>query len=81
MRYGCDEGNEMTMEQTRQYYKVPAKRGGRVLYTGGESPRYGTIRSAKGHYLRIQLDGDKHAGYYHPTWEIEYLADDGSDEK
>ena len=65
----------MTMEQARQYYKVPAKRGGRVLYTGGESPRYGTIRSAKGHYLRIQLDGDKHAGYYHPTWEIEYLTD------
>lgn len=62
------------MNYIRRTYGVPAKRGGRVRYTGGlKGPRFGTIRSARGGYLRIQLDGDKWTGNYHPTWELEYL--------
>ena len=61
------------MNYIRRYYGVPAKRGGRVKYTGGKSPRYGTIKSASGPHLRILLDGDKYAGTYHPTWELEYV--------
>lgn len=64
----------MSMQYVRDYYRVPAKRGGRVRYTGGGQSRHGTIRSASGQYLRILLDGDKHAGTYHPTWSLEYLT-------
>jgi len=61
------------MSYIRRYYNVPAKRGGRVLYTGWRTPLYGTIKSARGGYLRILLDGDTRTGSFHPTWEIEYL--------
>jgi len=44
-----------------------------VRYTGGDVPQLGTITSARGGYLKIRLDGDQHAGTYHPTWEIQYL--------
>lgn len=64
----------MSMEGIRRRYGVPAKRGMRVRY---HSNRLGTIRSADGHHLMIQLDGDKHTGTYHPTWELEYLAPQG----
>ncbi len=60
---------------------VPAKRGGRVRYTGGKSPQLGTIRSAKNGYLRIQLDGEKYIGSYHPTWELEYLGPNDKDKE
>jgi len=58
----------------RNYYGVKAKRGGRVKYTGGtRGERFGTIKSARGGYLKILLDGDKYAGTFHPTWKLEYL--------
>lgn len=57
------------MDYIRTYYKVPAKRGGKVLYKG----MHGVITSARGGYLRIRLDGEKRIGSYHPTWEITYL--------
>lgn len=63
------------MDYIRRTYQVPAKRGGRVRYTGrAAGERFGTILSARGGYLRIRLDGDKHAGTYHPTWKLEYLS-------
>lgn len=62
------------MENIRQHRGVPAKRGGRVRYTGGKVPQLGTITAARGGYLMIRLDGEKHAGPYHPTWGLEYLA-------
>lgn len=62
------------MAQIRESRQVPAKRGGRVRYTGGQDgPRFGTIKSARGGYLMILLDGDKFARTFHPTWELEYL--------
>ncbi len=65
----------MTMQYIRDRYKVPAKRGGRIKYTGSQSgqPRMGTITSASRGYLNIRLDGHNHSMPYHPTWKLEYL--------
>lgn len=67
------------MAWIRKNYRVPAKRGGRVEYTGEGEPELGTIRSASGGYVHIQLDGVKHTMPFHPTWELNYL--DSSPEK
>lgn len=63
------------MNYIRQTYGVPAKRGGRVKYTGsvGGHVQFGTIKSASGGYLVILLDGAKRSGNFHPTWKLEYL--------
>jgi hypothetical protein len=78
--HGADdsEGQIMgSMAWIRRHYGVPARRGGRVVYTGsGGREQMGVIRSARGQYVRILLDGQKHAGSFHPTWELRYL--DGS---
>lgn len=64
----------MSMEYIRKTYNVPAKRGGRILYTGDKGEkRYGTIVGAIGQYLSIRLDGEKVPQYYHPTWELTYV--------
>uniref|UniRef100_A0A1A7GCM2 Uncharacterized protein n=2 Tax=root TaxID=1 RepID=A0A1A7GCM2_9ZZZZ len=64
----------MSMSWIRKNYRVPAKRGGRIEYTGGKQPQYGTIVGARNQYLLIRLDGESHEpGSYHPTWEITYL--------
>lgn len=64
----------MSMEYIRKNYGVPAKRGGRVEFTGISGiPKPGTIKSASGQYLRILLDGAKRPGTYHPTWNVRYL--------
>lgn len=62
------------MDWIRKTYNVPARRGGRVIYSGNGEAKYGTIRSASGQYLKIQLDGAKSAMRFHPTWELRYLA-------
>ena len=62
----------MTMQYIRDYYGVPVKTGGRVRVLGKHK---GTIIEASGQYLKIMLDGEH--GRYHPTWEVEYLDDDG----
>ena len=66
----------MSMKKIRKYYKVPAKRGGKICYTGEgkDKPEYGVITSSSGAYLRIRLEGHKISGLFHPTWEIEYLT-------
>jgi hypothetical protein len=68
----------MSMAWVRKYYSVPAKRGGRVEYTAKWNDqtrsRFGTIRSASNGRLNIQLDGEKHASQFHPTWELRYLT-------
>ena len=63
----------MSMDYIRNSYGVPAKRGGRIEYKHPNPPRMGTIVGTRGARLRIRLDGDKHAGSYHPTWELRYL--------
>lgn len=61
------------MEWVRRAYKVPAKRGGRVEYSGDGTPELGTIKSASGGRLNIKLDGVKHVMPFHPTWRLKYL--------
>lgn len=63
----------MSMDYIRSAYRVPARRGGRVLYTGLGVREFGTITSAKGAYLMIRLDGESRPRKFHPTWELEYL--------
>lgn len=63
----------MSIDYIRRRYQVPAKRGGRVIYTGEKTEKQGVIASARGGYLRIRMDGEKHARPYHPTWELAYV--------
>ena len=65
----------MSMAYIRKHYSRKAKRGVRVEYTGEGKPQQGTITGAEGARLRIRMDGDKHTGIYHPTWEIRYLEE------
>lgn len=67
----------MSMAWVRKYYRVPAKRGMRVRFTGGKSsPELGTITSASNGRLNIRLDGLNHSRQFHPTWKLEYLTGD-----
>lgn len=66
----------MSMEQIRKTRGVPAKRGGRIYYR--YQSRFGTIVSTLHGYLKIRLDGDRHAHAYHPTWKLDYLDDAGA---
>jgi len=64
----------VSMQYIREAYGVPAKRGGRVEYSGtGSRALQGTITGAKGAHLRIRLDGYKHSHSFHPTWKLRYL--------
>jgi hypothetical protein len=66
----------MSMQYIRDYYGVPAKRGGRVIYTGGRFPLTGTIVGSRNAHLRIRLDGEKRISDFHPTWELKYIDQD-----
>lgn len=67
------------MAYIRRAYGVPAKRGGRLIYTDSNGFKFNcTIKSAtySGH-LKVLVD-DRVPGYrgrlkLHPTWNIEYL--------
>ena len=61
------------MERTRKWYGVPAKRGGRIAYTGDGVRVLGTIKGARDCRLIVLLDGIKNTVILHPTWKIEYL--------
>ncbi|TJW49399.1 MAG: hypothetical protein E5X65_33920 [Mesorhizobium sp.] len=63
----------MSMDWVRTYYGVPAKRGGRVEYTGEGKPELGTICSASNGRLNIRLVRFKHPMPFHPLWELRYL--------
>lgn len=69
----------MSMRYIRDYYKVPAKRGGRVRYTGSPDSVFdGTIVGSRGAHLRIRFDGKPMGSDIvdaHPTWKIEYLKE------
>ncbi|WP_024899494.1 hypothetical protein [Brucella rhizosphaerae] len=64
----------MSLEYIKDYYRVPARVDGRVKYTGGKKPQYGTIEGAQNQYLLIRFDGESNEPLlYHPTWEITYF--------
>jgi len=66
----------MVMQNIRDTYSVPAKRGCRVKFTGNphKCPQFGIITSARGKYLKVRMDGDHETGSYHQTWRMEYLV-------
>ena len=64
----------MGMKYIRDYYGVPAERGGIVEYTGGKSPVRGVITGADGARLRIRLDGENLSRRFNPDWKIRYLG-------
>ncbi|MFJ1269219.1 hypothetical protein ACD661_11690 [Legionella lytica] len=59
----------MSMKYIRTYYKVPAKRGKKVIANG----QLGVITGSRGAYLKIRLEGQKNSLPYHPTWEMQYI--------
>ena len=65
----------MTIQHIRDTYNVPAKVGGRVVYSGNGKDIGGVITGADGKYLRIRLDGDKISCRFHPTWKLTYLEE------
>jgi hypothetical protein len=60
------------IEYVRQTYSVPAKIGGRVIYSHATPARHGTITGARNGRLLIRMDGDKNPRPYHPTWMLDY---------
>jgi hypothetical protein len=67
--------SKASLDYIRRYYRVPAKVGGRVRYSGDGEPKEGTIRGTSGPHLRIKLDGERHIHVFHPTWKLEYLGE------
>ena len=66
----------MSIAQIRKQRGIKCKVGQRVRYTGTPSePCEGVIVGTYNGYLRIRLDGERYAGIYHPTWELEFLPD------
>ena len=66
----------MTLEYIRKTYGVPAKRGGRIVYTGSaKGPLIGTIIRGGSSSLVVRFDGYPQVVRLHPTWEIRYLSD------
>lgn len=66
----------MSLKYIRAHYRVPAKRGGRVEYTGDRGRyRNGKITGARGGSLLIRLDGEERPSVFHPTWKIRYLQE------
>ncbi|MFI5839425.1 hypothetical protein ACIA8K_06895 [Catenuloplanes sp. NPDC051500] len=60
----------MSLAYIRQRYAVPARRGARVVAAG----QLGVITSARGAYIRVRLDGERHSTPWHPAWRMEYLG-------
>jgi len=62
----------MSFDYVRNYYGVPAKRGGRVKWTDSNgTEHYGTITSADNH-VHVRDDGMKHSQAHHPEG-LQYL--------
>lgn len=66
----------MSMAKIREQYGVPARRGVRVEYTGGDKPEMGTVVRASGEHLIVKLDGHIDPYPFHPTWKLSYLPDE-----
>lgn len=57
----------MSLKYVRENYRVPAKRGVRIMFRGQEYK----ITSAKGPYLRVR--GSEGIITIHPTWCVHYF--------
>lgn len=63
----------MSMQYIRDRYNVPAKRFGRVVYSGNKKDEPGVITGTRGTYLLIRLDSQTVSLPYHPTFALRYL--------
>jgi hypothetical protein len=66
----------MSLPYIRDAYRVPARRGARIRYTGEPKPREGVIVGAQDAHLRVRFDDSQHLNQIdslHPTWEVQYL--------
>lgn len=64
----------MSMQYIRDYYGVPARRGGMVDVLGDDGMKFrGVITGAEGARLRVRLLCGKYVGLYHPKYNLEYL--------
>jgi hypothetical protein len=69
----------MSIQYIRDTYGVPAKRGGRIRFTGNDGSEYpgegieGVIVGTRNARLRVRFDGSKRIESLHPTWMVEYL--------
>jgi hypothetical protein len=72
----------MSMQDIRENYKVPAKRGARIefhdptaLFIMGflYSPKKGTIVASRGQYIRVRFDGEQIIRTLHPKSCVRYL--------
>jgi hypothetical protein len=74
------EEDKHSLEYVRNYYQVPAFPGQRVLYTGDKKkgPQPGVIVGGVSAHIKIRIDGEKDAYPYHPTWELEYVDEEGN---
>lgn len=68
----------MSLERIRRMYQIPAIQGARVRYDSdkvGHAPKFGTITSSDGDYIKIKFDGDikTYPAPFHPTYNITYL--------
>lgn len=65
----------MSLEYIRKNYQVPASRGQRITFFGGDDIDFGTIvgsTRATAH-LRVRLDNDPTRIHsLHPTWKVHY---------
>lgn len=68
----------MSLDYIRNHYSVPARKGGRIEYTGGKVAALGTITGAEGAHLLVKMDGSKCSQPYHPTWKLRYLDGDAA---
>lgn len=62
----------MNCEYVKDYYKVPACIGRRVIVNG----KPGVIAEDRGNYIGVNFDKDKPGIIVnaHPTWKVEYLG-------
>lgn len=69
----------MSLQYIRDCYGVPAKRGGKIIYTGNDGsdepgePMEGTIVGSRDAKLRVRFEGMRPIVSLHPTWMVEYL--------
>lgn len=65
----------MSMKYIRDYYGVPAKRGGRIIYTGNGERVAGMITGSISGHLRARLEGVEYGVILHPTWKVAYVSE------
>lgn len=64
------------LEYIRDYYKVPADMGRRIVYTGNKNTRLeGVIVGDDSARLLVRLESYDGPVVLHPTWNVEYLDD------